>query len=358
MVPLLLATTAALAGVGAITDEEIARSAAVSQMPDESPAERINQLLAARGLNPNEQFVLASTHPGVVEQLVISEHRLATDYLYSLTGVELHKVREGRTLIRPERALSSFELKALGKICEHFGQDPEKLKGIRFGPKDGRIYELELSLRGKRKKQTVTYSMELAWPATPARNEASRVSLTKHFGARPSRLSHGVGSLLPLQDGSFEVPLDRHWDLMPGTKFGHHTPAQQVTLDPKVSIDGSQSVRFYATERTRQFFRVHQQVPVQAGTRIRLRSQVKTNLIRLEFQQRRSDFYMGLSFIGNGGQTLGQTFTASGRMGSHPWELLEIIQDVPPGATEVEIVLSCGASGTAWYDAVSLEVVH
>ncbi len=347
-----------LAVVPRATPEEIARAAVVSQMPDDSPAERINQLLAARSLTRTEQFVLAATHPGTVQQLVDPFHKLASGYLFSLAGIELHKVREGRTLIRGDRSFSRAELIALKDICEHFGHDVTKLRAIRFGPRDGRVYKLEVLVRGKRKKQTITEVMELGWPSTPARDETSRVALTKLFGARPSRLGMGVGSLIPLRDGSFEGALGNGWAVVQGTNFGHHTPVQEVTLDTKVALDGRQSVRFHATERTRQFLRVSQRVPVAPGTRIRLRGQMKAELIRVEFQQRRSDIYIGLSFLGAAGQPIGQAHIQNGRLGSHPWELLEILQEVPPAATHAEISLSSGLSGTAWYDGVSLEVVQ
>jgi hypothetical protein len=352
-----LGTQGHSAGIVLPDEDELARAAVVAQMPDESPAERINQLLAARRLSHTERFVLASTHPGVVEQLMHPVQRLATDYLFSLTGVELYKVREGRTLIRPERSLSRKELVALRAICEHFGHDIKKLRGIRFGPRDGRVYELEISLQIKRKK-TITQTMELVWPATPTRDEESRYKLTKIFGARPSRLGQGIGSLLPLVDGSFEGKLTDGWVVVRGTDFGHHNPGQEIHLDTKVAIDGRQSVRFYATDKTRQFYRVQQRVPVDPNTNVRLRAQLRTDLIRLEYQQRRSDFYLGMSFLDINGQPLGQTFTKAGRMGSHPWELLEIMAATPPGATDVEISLSSGVSGTAWYDGVILEVVE
>ena len=345
------------AGITMPTGDENARAAAVAQLPDESPANRINQLLQARQLNRTERFVLASTHPGIVEQLEHPTRSLATNYLFSLTGIELHKVREGRTLIRPERSLSRAELVALKAICEHYDLDVTRIQGLRFGPRDGRAYELEISVKVKRKK-VVTKTMELAWPSTPARDEESRVILTKIFGARPSRMGNGVGSLLPLIDGSFEGQLQDGWETVKGTDFGHHSPGQQVELDETVALDGSKSLRFYATERTRQFYRVRQQVPVDPGARVRLRSQLRADNVRIEFQQRRNDFYMSMTFLGINGQPLGQTFTTSGRLGSHPWELLELLGEAPPAATDVEVTLSSGLSGTAWYDGVVLEVVQ
>jgi len=345
------------AGIVLPSEEEKARAAAVSQMLDESPAGRINQLLAARQLTRTERFVLAATHPGIVEQLEVPVQKLATGYLFSLTGAELHKVREGRTLIRPERSLSSAELVAIRAICEHYGYEVNKLRSVRFGPRDGRVYMLDVSIQQKRKK-IVTVSLELAWPSTPTRDEESRVKLTKVFGARPSRMGGGVGSLLPLVDGSFEGKLSDGWQTVKGTSFNNTHPGQEVTIDQKVALDGDQSIRFFASDRTRQFYRVQQRVPVAPGIRIRLRGQVRTDLVRLEYQQRRTDFFMAMTFLDSGGQALGKSLTKSGRMGSHPWELLEITQTTPAGATAIRVTLSSGVSGTAWYDGVILEVVE
>jgi len=350
-------SVASMAAVPVPTDVEEARARLVAEMPDETPSGRINQLLAARNLNRAERFALAATQPGIVEQLLDPRYQLATNYLFSLRGVELHQIREGRTLIRPVRALSQDELKAIDTLCSYFGLDIHKLRSVHLGPHDGQVYRLEVTLRGKKKKQTVSRAIEIAWPPTPTRDEASRTALTIFFDARPSRKSVGSGSTLPLQNGSFEAGL-ASWQVVPGTSLGHHQPAQEVTTDAKTALDGSQSLRFYATERTRQFFKVQQTIPATPGTRIRLRSQLKAELIRIEFLQKRSDFYMGLTFLGPGRQPIGPSFSKAARTGSHPWELLEITQAVPPGAVEVEVSLVSSMSGTAWYDGVILEVVQ
>ncbi len=338
---------------------ETARAKRVSEMSDETPSHRINQMLASRNFNDRELFVLATTSPGIVEQLKDPVYKLGVDYLFSLVGAELHRIRNSGTLIRTTSRLSSKERRAVDALCEHFGYDPEKLRGIKFGPKDGRVYELEVTIQVKKKK-IATGSLELAWPPTPARDEESRTTLTQYFGARPTRLGSGAGSLLPLRDGSFETPgsLGPIWQMVPGTNFGHHTPAQEVTIDSQMAIDGQYAVRFYATERTRQFYKLAQRVPVTPGTNIRLRTQLKTELIRIEFQQRRSDFYVSATFLDATGRPIGQAEKAAGRLGSHGWELLEINTSAPYGASQILIELVSSLSGTAWYDGVIIEVVE
>ena len=337
---------------------EQARADRVASMPDESPAERINQLLAARDFNDAEMFALAATHPGIVEHLVDDDLRLATNYLFAMVGAELHRLRNSGTLIRSPRNLTRKEKEAAKALGDHFGQDNEKLRGIRLGPKDGRFYILQLTYQIKKKK-VATYEMEMVWPSAPSRDEQSRATLTKHFGARPSRTGTGTGSLLPVQDASFEDPyaLADGWRLSQGRVLGAPTPIQEVMQDPAVAIDGTGSVRFFATERTRVFQNVVQEVRVVPGQRIRLRVQHKAENIRVEYQQRRSDFKVEATFL-SGGYPTGAPLIAKGRMDSHPWELLELEASTPANATEIRIELSCALSGTAWFDAVVLEVVE
>lgn len=337
---------------------ETARAQRVIAMPDESPADRMNQLLAARDFNEAELFVLAANHPGIVEHLIPGDLRLASNYVFSLDGAELHRIRNGGTLIRGVRNLSHKEKKAAEVLSEHFGVEHEKLRGVKLGPKDGRIYILELTYQIKKKK-SATYEMELVWPTTPAREEQSRSVLTKHFGARPSRVGRGAGSALPVKDSSFENPysLADGWRLGEGRVLGAPTPQQEVMLDERTAIDGVRSARFYATERTRVFQNIVQEVPVQPGTNTRLRVQHKTENIRIEYQQRRSDFKVQITYLSNG-YPVGAPISSPARQGTHPWELIEIVSVVPPNANEARIELICSLSGTAWFDGVVYEVLE
>jgi hypothetical protein len=139
--------------------------------------------------------------------------------------------------------------------------------------------------------------------------------------------------------------------------LGAPTPLQEVMQDPSVAIDGTGSVRFFATERTRVSQNIVQEVPVTAGQRIRFRVQHRAENIRVEYQQRRSDYKAQITFL-SGGYPTGAPLVANARIDSHPWELLEVEGTAPPGATEVRIELSCALSGTAWFDAVVLEIVE
>ena len=110
------------------------------------------------------------------------------------------------------------------------------------------------------------------------------------------------------------------------------------------------------TERTRVFQNVVQEVPVKPGTTTRLRVQHKTEHIRVEFQQRRSDFKIQVTYMYNGVPRL--THTAPGRMGSHVWEMLEVVSEVPFNANEARIELISSLSGTAWFDGIIFEVIE
>ena len=355
---LLLAGGRSAFAVSFPTEVEQARADRVVRMSDVAPSDRINQLLAAREFNDAELFALAATHPVLVQHFIPGDLRLALDYLFSLTGAELHKMRTGGTLIRPLRMLSQREKTALQSLSDAFGVDHEKLRGVKIGPQDGRTYSLEVTYQIKRKK-TATYEVQLVPPATPKREEEARDALTRHFGARPSRVGHGVGSAISIRDSSFENPysLADGWRLERGRVLGAVTPVQEVMLDERTAIDGNNSVRFYATERTRVFQNVVQEVAVQPGVLTRLRVQHKTDNVRVEFQQSRADFKVQITFL-NAGMPVANPVVAQGRLGSHAWELLAIEHLTPANATEARIELMCSLSGTAWFDGLVYEVIN
>ena len=311
-----------------------------------------------KDFNEAALFALAGTHPVLVEHFTDGELKLATDYLFSLDGAELHKMRIGGTLIRMTKSLSAKEKKSLKVLSNYVDEEHSKLRGVKIGPQDGRAYVLQLTYQIKKKKQR-TYEFELVPPATPKREEQARVALTKFFGARPSRVGQGVGSSLKLRDGSFENPyaLADTWRLMQGTMLGAPSPVQEVMLDGREAIDGVRSVRFYGTERTRLFQNVVQEVPVTPGTTTRLRVQHKTEHVRVEFQQRRSDFRVQVTYMANG-VPVAPPLSTPGRMGSHVWEMLEIESQVPYNANEARIELIASLSGTAWFDGIIFEVIE
>ena len=139
--------------------------------------------------------------------------------------------------------------------------------------------------------------------------------------------------------------------------LGAPSPVQEVMLDERQAIDGDRSLRFYGTERTRLFQTVVQEVPVSPGTTTRLRVQHKTDHIRVEFQQRRSDFKIQVTYMFNG-VPVAPPHSTPGRMGGDGWEMLEIESQVPHNANEARIELIASLSGTAWFAGIIFEVIE
>ena len=339
-----------------------ARADRISAMPDGDPVSRINQLLAAKDLDDGALFALATTHPGLVEQLVTDKYRVGVDYLGTLPAPELYRIRAGETIIRTRKVLHSNEWDAAVALAESL-QFPKfnekKLDAVRCGPLEARVFRVEVTIAQNKKKSDAD-SVELAWPSTPDRDERSRDTLSRYFGARPSRTSQGVGALLPVKDGSFEDPesLSRYWSLVDGLMLGTNTPAGEVIVDNKFAVDGTQSLRFNNTDKTRLFPEAVQRVPVQPGTHVRARAQLKTDNLRVQYLQHEDHVYLSMVYLDANGAPVSEVAKATGRLSTHAWELLEVQQQAPPAAAFVQVGVISAVSGTAWFDAVILEVVQ
>ncbi len=357
---LLAAVSPALAGTPPVIDDAaLVQAATIARMEDADPTSRILQLLAARELSDAALFALASTHPNLVEQLTDETYRLGIDYLATLPPPELHRVRIGETVIRTERSMTSTELRMVDRLCEVHDVKRKKFQAMRVGPLEGRIYRVELTAQD-RKQGTLSKSIELAWPSTPERDEESRQALTRHFGARPSKLSMGAGADLPLMDGSFEEAgtLGTHWQLGQALLLGPDVPVNDVNIDSRVAIDGLSSVRFHGTDKTRMFVMAYQQITVVPGMKLRARAQIKAENLRVEYQQRPTDVYLAISFLDIGGNPVAPPLRAPARLATHTWEPLELIAEVPMAADIVQIELLSAVSGTAWFDGVTLELTQ
>ncbi|MFT5684584.1 MAG: hypothetical protein ACI8RZ_005525 [Myxococcota bacterium] len=324
-------------------------------MSDGDPVSRMRMLLASRELSDAALFALAATHPGLVEQLTGSTYRTAIDYIGSLPPPELHRVRQGETVIRTLRSMNSTERSIVEALCDANGVKFKKFQAMRVGPLEGRIYRVEMTSKG-RKKSTVSSEIELAWPGTPERDEASRVVLSRYFNARPSQMSNTV---LPLIDGSFEdsTGMAAGWELREALVLGPNVPVNNIDIDSRNAIDGRNSMRFHADKETRLFNMATQRITVVEGMTLRARAQIMTDNLRVEFQQRPTDVYLALSFLDIYGNPVAPPKRAVARLHSHTWELLEIVAAVPPGADLVQLELLSAMSGTAWFDGVTLELV-
>ncbi len=349
-------SASALADRPPVVDAAAASQAAqISRMSDGDPVSRMQMLLAARELSDAALFALAATHPGLVEQLTNSTYRTAIDYISSLPPPELHRVRQGETVIRTLRSMSSTEEGIVESLCEANSIKFKKFQAMRVGPLEGRIYRVEMTSTGK-KKSTVSSEIALAWPGTPERDEESRVVLTRYFNARPSQINNSV---LPLIDGSFEVgqALSEDWVLREALVLGPNVPVNNIDIDTRNAIDGRYSLRFHADNETRRFNMVSQRITVVEGMTLRARTQVMSDNLRVEFQQRPTDVYLALSFLDIYGNPVAPPKRTVARLHSHTWELLEIITPVPSGTDLVQLELLSAVSGTAWFDGVTLELV-
>lgn len=341
-------------GTPKVTAEAEAEADRISAMPSQDPAGRLNQILAARELDNNSQFAVATRLPGAVEQIKVKPYSLALDYLLTMPAPELHRVRRGETVIRTTKDIKkgSTEWETLVELAEALDLPEKKLEAARIGPLENRVVRVELTAG----KQLGT--VELAWPSTPERDEKSRDTLAKVFGARPTHVAYGAGAPLPLEDGSFEDAdsLRASWAVEKAQDLGGGTPVAEVSLDPKVSIDGTSSLRFYATSRTRQLLKVSQRVTVAPSMPLVARAMLKTENVRKEFLQNPSDIYIEMVFEDISGVPVSEPIRAVGALETHTWQALEVKGIVPDAAAYVRVGLMCGLSGTAWFDGVTLTI--
>lgn len=326
----------------------------VLAMASDTPQARLNQVLAARDLDDNALFALATRAPSLAEQVKVEPYTLVMDYLAAIPAPELHRVRRGETVIRTKKETKkgSTESKTIEALAEALDLPAKKIEAIRIGPLENRIIRVELNAGDD------SGTVELAWPSTPQRDEKSRDTLAKVFGARPSSRAVGAGAPLPLEDGSFErvESLGSVWQIEKGPDLGGGTPVAEVSVDGRSAIDGVSSLRFYATQRTRQFLVVAQRVTVAPSTPLAAKAMLRTENVRKEFLQNASDLYLEMSFEDIVGNPVGSPVRAVGAGETHTWQALEVEGVVPDGAAYVRVALLCGLSGTAWFDGVTLQI--
>lgn len=357
---LLLAAPAARAqdGTPPVVDAAAQAAAArVAGMEDGDPISRLLILLETRKLNEAALFALAATHPGVVEQAVVPRYKRAVAWIETLPAPELHRMRQGETIIRTKDRWRTKEADRAVALGTSFGFKEKKLLAVRVGPLEGRVVRVEVNAKGK--GDTIDKAtVELAWPSTPERDEASRDELSKYFGARPSRVDQGSGALLPLVDGSFELDgtLGSQWILEDAVVLGVRTPVSDVRIDPDVYLDGSASLRVYNTDETRLFNAVVQRVEIVPGMRMRAQTHHKTENVRAEFQQNEGDLYLSMTFEDMFRRPVASPIIDRGRVATHGWEPLAVSGVAPAEAAYVRIALVAGLSGTTWFDGTSLSL--
>ncbi len=329
----------------------------IAAMPDGDPVSRLLMLLEARKASDAALFALASARPGIVEQAMVPRYKRAVAWIETLPASELYRMRQGETIIRSRDLWRGQEEDRAVSLGTSFGFKEKKLMAMRIGVLEGGVIRVEVNSKGHGdtiEKATV----ELAWPSTPARDEESRDTLSKYFGARPSRIDTGAGSLLPLLDGSFEDEgtLTTNWQLEDAVVLGVRTPVADVRIDNDVHLDGSASVRVYNTADTRLFNAVVQRVEIVPGMSLTATTHHKTDNVRAEFQQNEGDLYMSMTFEDLYKRPVGAPILARGRIATHGWEPLEVSGTAPADAAYVRIALVAGLSGTTWFDGTSLSL--
>ncbi|NOY28347.1 MAG: hypothetical protein GXP62_21010 [Oligoflexia bacterium] len=339
-----------------VNDADRFAASRVAAMNDADPVSRLLMLLEARKLSQAALFALAQQHPDIVEQAIVPRYTRALDWLDSLPPPDLHRLRRGEQVLRSRDLWRGEEEDMAVSIGTSFGFKEKKLLAVRAGPYQGRIFRVIVDSKGK--GQNIDRgTIALSWPPTPERNEESRNTLAKYFGARPSALDQGSGSLLPLLDGGFEDPdsLGSAWSLEEAIVLsGVRTPVSDVLIDPDVYLDGTASVRVYNTDATRLFYAISQRVEVVSGMRLTARTHHRTENVRAEFQQNEGDLYLSLSFEDIFHNPVGAPVIARGRISTHTWEPLEVSANVPEEAAYARVAMVSGLSGTTWFDGTSL----
>jgi hypothetical protein len=67
---------------------------------------------------------------------------------------------------------------------------------------------------------------------------------------------------------------------------------------------------------------------------------------------------MTLSFLDATGNPVGGARRAIARLQTYPWTPIVIEEVAPPGAAFARVAVFSGVSGTAWFDAVEIEVLE
>lgn len=339
-----------------VDDADRAAAARIGAMPDGDPVSRLLMLLEARSLDEGGLFALAERHPDIVEQAVVARYKRAVTWLLAMPDADLHRVRRGEQVIRVRELWNEREQEQAESLGTSFGFKEKKLLAVRAGPYEGRVYRVVIDSKGKG-QTTDRGTVELCWPPTPERDETSRDTLAKHFGARPSRMDQGSGSLLPLEDGSFEADgtLGTTWSLEDAIVLsGVRSPVNDVEIDGGTYLDGRRALRIYNSAETRLFQAATQRVEIVPGMRIRARTHHKTENVRAEYQQNESDLYLSMTFEDIFKNPVEPPIIARGRIATHTWEPLEVTGTAPMDAAYVRIALVAGLSGTTWFDGTSL----
>jgi hypothetical protein len=293
-------------------------------------------------------FALASTHPQIAEMLLQENYQIVLEYLLHIPSTERYKLRNGEAIIRTLEQMDKIEKKYATILAKHLGL-PKKINAIRIGSFDGVTIEVAVSY--KKNGEVLKKNIQMAGPNAPYADQQSRNRIGSIIGVKPSPPLEGTYKLLPLSSGSFEQGL-YNWKSQSGFRFDASQPIGVVGLDDNIAMDGSNSLRFYNTEKTRVFETMQQNILLQDANEVRLQCFVKADNTRIEFHQDPSYTYIALQFRDEQGELLQENKEVI-RLGTYPWEAILIDASVPQNTITVDIVLLSSVSGTLWFDGIT-----
>lgn len=354
LLPLLIALVvpSVRAGADALVPTEEDQTAAeyVARMDDDSPQDRLIQMLRARELSMGALFVLAGADPVLVDQVLDEKVRAVLDWVAELPATRMSELRSGQTVVRSAEAWTARERERLEAIAARLDVKTRSLTGVRIGAVGGA--HLRFEMVGKKGGAEVV----LALPAAPSREEKARDRLTARFGARPAEITSGPGTRLPIEDASFERgDLGGAWQVTPFVEKGNPLPAAEVTIDRGEAMDGVASLRFHADAQTRSWPQVTQTITVVPFTTLVLRGHVRTRFVRRERDQERN-LRLAMVWLDIAGTPLGDPVAAEVPTGDMDWRAFVVKGEAPSGTSFVQVSMACTMSGTAWFDGLQLEI--
>lgn len=297
----------------------------------------------------NTLFTLGNSHPHIAIMAVSPYQEQLLQYILSIPSTEKHKLRKGNGVIRKIGEMDKLEKKRAIELAKGLGI-PKKLTAIRIDSFDGITIDFEFSYKVKSdiKKKTIT----LAKPYAPVTARENRNEIEKILEKRPLAPVEGKYAVLPISSASFEEGI-RSWKQTVGFSFESTEPVGVIDIDDEMSMDGSSSLRFYNTEKTRVFNQVSQTIPIKHEIEIRVQCFTKSENTRTEYRQDPGYTRMNLIYKDASGTEL-RTETTPIRIGSYEWEQISVSSYIPQNTATVDITFLSSVSGTLWVDGLTI----
>lgn len=301
--------------------------ASVGALPSTSASARLDQLIAARDLDPAGLEALAPAHPEVVWQLVDVQKRAALEYVLALPPAEIRRVRDGQTVVRTGDGGAAFDA-----LCDAAGLSARKVTGVTVRTRDAQLVRVELST----KKESVV--VDLAFPADAARADA--VAAVEAWLGRPLPRVERAG----LVDPGFEDPESLGLAWIPASHAGG-----RVTRDTARAVAGKACVRLESDAPSRDGVVISQRLDAHPGDALTL-------ALRAAPDGLVGPASAELLFLDAGGTALYGPDPARVDPADTAWQSLAVAGTVPALATESWIVLGLWGAGAVHFDDLRLAV--